>query len=245
MARIKITVAYDGTHYHGWQRQKNAITVEALVEQAVHEIFRENNKIIGASRTDTGVHARGQVVIFDTDKAIPLRRIPLALNAKLPEDIVVVKAEEVAEDFHPRYHAVHKTYAYHLDHGDYVLPEYRFNTLGVRGSLDVKAMKEASQFFIGTHDFKGFCSTGSSVKSTVRTINWLKIHEEGTRITVTVNGNGFLYNMVRIMVGTLIEVGKGKMKSEEMKAIVSSGQRERAGKTAPAKGLSLYEITYE
>lgn len=244
MRRIKITVAYDGTKYSGWQRQNNALGIEEVVEKAVQQIFNEGNKITGASRTDTGVHARGQVAIFDTNKGMPVERIPLALNAKLPEDVVVRSAEEVKVDFHPRYNAKHKTYAYRITAGSAVLPEHRFNTIQLRHPLDLEAMKKAAQHFIGTHDFKGFCSTGSSVKTTVRQINWITLEEYEGTIIIKVNGNGFLYNMVRIMVGTLIEIGQGRMNPDMMPDILASLDREKAGKTAPAKGLSLYEISY-
>lgn len=244
MRKVKITIAYDGTGYNGWQRQNNAIGIEQKVEEACEKIFVEPIKIIGASRTDTGVHALGQVAVFEPSKDIPLKNIPYALNSKLPEDIVVVGAEEVDKDFHPRYSAIKKTYEYCIYNGQFLLPNLRKQVAFVPSELNTDLMEKACQLFIGQHDFKGFSSTGSSVKTTVRTIFDLHLTLDEDLIKIQVTGDGFLYNMVRIITGTLIEVGQGKRSLEEVKEAIDHCDRNKAGKTAPAKGLTLVKIYY-
>lgn len=244
MRRIKITIAYDGTAYNGWQKQNNATGIQEKVEKACESIFGEPMTITGASRTDTGVHAFGQVATFETDKQIPTNRIPHALNAHLPDDIVVHKAEEVHEDFHPRYNAKKKTYRYVINQGEFHIPQYRFNTTFIPQNLDMEMMQRACKLFEGEYDFKGFCSTGSSVKTTVRTIYSMDIQKQGSLLVLEVTGNGFLYNMVRIIAGTLIEVGKGKRDLKTVEEAILQGDRNKAGVTAPAKGLTLMKIYY-
>ncbi|WP_105616869.1 tRNA pseudouridine(38-40) synthase TruA [Vallitalea okinawensis] len=244
MRKIKITIAYEGTAFNGWQRQNNAVGIEEKVEEACKKIFIEPIKITGASRTDTGVHALGQVATFETSKDIPLKNIPYALNSKLPEDIVVVGAEVVHQDFHPRYSAIKKTYQYRIYNGQFLLPNLRKQVAFVPTELNIDLMEKACELFIGQHDFKGFSSTGSSVKTTIRTIFDMHLIIDQDLISIQVTGDGFLYNMVRIIAGTLIEVGQGKRSLEEVKEAIDLCDRNKAGKTAPAKGLTLVKIYY-
>lgn len=269
MKRIKLTVAYDGTNYHGWQIQPNAVTVEGELNKAVSELTGEHIEVIGASRTDAGVHALGNVAVFDTESRIPGEKFSYALNQRLPEDIIIQSSEEVALDFHPRYQECRKTYEYTILNRKFPLPEYRNTAHFDYGNLDVKAMQDACKAFIGEHDFAGFCSAGAQVKTTVRTIYSLEVEcielgkakpdgensedlsagtdkqkENDRLIRIRVNGNGFLYNMVRIIAGTLLEVGKENIPSEKMGEIIASTNRAKAGPTAPARGLKLVEIRY-
>jgi tRNA pseudouridine38-40 synthase len=242
--RVKIIIAYDGENYSGWQIQNNARTVQEEIIKACKKIFREDTNVIGASRTDAGVHAFGQVAVLEIKSNIDTIRIPYALNAHLPKDIVVQKAEEVNEDFHPRYNAKQKTYKYNIYNAEFPLPQQDKYAYYYYKSLDVDKMKKAAIEFIGEHDFKGFCSSGSSVSTTVRTIYDCKVKLDGKLISVEVTGNGFLYNMVRIIAGTLIDVGNGKINYKDISQIIKSRDRTKAGKTAPAKGLSLVSIEY-
>lgn len=248
MKRVKLVVAYDGTAYHGWQVQKGAVTIEGELNKALSLITGEDIRVIGASRTDAGVHALGNVAVFDTYSRMPAEKFSYALNQRLPEDIVVQNSEEVPADFHPRHCDCRKTYEYTILNRQFPLPEYRNTAYFYYGNLDIENMQKACKAFIGEHDFAGFCSAGAQVQSTIRTIYNLEILkrviDKGSIITIRVQGNGFLYNMVRIIAGTLLEVGKGKTRSEDMEAIISSCDRARAGATAPAKGLRLIEILY-
>lgn len=278
MKRIKLTVAYDGTNYHGWQVQPNADTIEGELNKAISELTGEQIEVIGASRTDAGVHALGNVAVFDTESRIPGEKFSYALNQRLTEDIIIQKSEEVDRDFHPRYQECRKTYEYTILNRRFPLPEYRNTAHFDYGNLDIEAMKKACKAFIGEHDFAGFCSAGAQVKTTVRTIYSLEVEcmelggvqrenhaekktecekisadvnikngeeqENNRLIKIRVNGNGFLYNMVRIIAGTLLEVGKGNVAPEQMEDIIKSADRKEAGPTAPAKGLKLVEIRY-
>lgn len=245
LKHILLTIAYDGTNYNGWQRQNNGIGIQEKIEEACYKIFRQDLKVIGASRTDTGVHALGQRGLITVDTSIPVDRIPYALNSVLPDDIVIRDAKEVPENFHPRYSAIKKTYHYHILNEKFPMPQYRSISTFISSGLDIYAMNEAAQYFVGTHDFAAFCSAGSSVKTTVRTIYEAFVQKEAPFITFKVTGNGFLYNMVRIMAGTLIEVGIGKKKPSDIKEIILSKNRNLAGKTAPPQGLTLVDIDYE
>lgn len=244
MRRIKLTVAYDGTDYCGWQVQPNGITVEGVLNQALSELTGEEIKVTGASRTDAGVHAEGNVAAFDTKTGIPPERIAYAVNQRLPEDIVVVKSEEVPADWHPRYQDSVKTYEYRILNREMPDPIYRFTTFHVSYSLNLDAMREAAVYLRGEHDFKSFCSIHTDVKSTVRTIYDLIIEKDGDVITLRISGNGFLYNMVRIIAGTLINVGRGAWPPEKIKEILEAADRGKAAATAPAKGLVLKHIRY-
>lgn len=245
--RILLTVAYDGTDYAGWQKQKydTVKTVEGTLEKACRQLFRQNDiEVIGASRTDAGVHAVGQRAVIEVETTIPTEKIPFAIRSFLPEDIVVVKAEEVEAQFHPRYDCVKKTYCYTFYNDNFVNPIFRKSSVFVHEKLDILAMNEAAQHLIGKHDFKCFCAAGSSVQSTVRTIFDCVVQKQGNFVTILITGDGFLYNMVRIIAGTLLEVGKGKKKVEDIAGIIESKDRTKAGMTAPAKGLTLLEIFY-
>ncbi len=244
--KILLTVAYDGTNYFGWQRQKGdpVVTVEQKIYEACSSLFRKEFEITGASRTDRGVHALGQRVLLDVDTNIPVERIPRALNSFLPQDIVVNCAETVSDDFHPRYDCVKKTYRYRIFNGEYRNPLERYYTEFVYKELDVEKMKKACEYFKGTHDFKGFCSAQTEVKSTVRTIFDISVEKINDVIEIYVTGDGFLYNMVRIIAGTLIYVGLSKINTDEMGDIIESCDRTRAGKTAGPEGLTLMKIYY-
>ncbi|MDD4843475.1 MAG: tRNA pseudouridine(38-40) synthase TruA [Anaerotignum sp.] len=248
MKRILLTIAFDGTGYSGWQKQLSPelITVEGELERALRVLFRSPElTCIGASRTDRGVHALGQRVTIDVDTTIPLEKIPMATRSLLPEDIIVVKAEEVPEDFHPRYDCVKKTYEYRIWNGRLKNPKERLYSTFVYHPLDVGKMSSAAEKFIGTYDFSAFCATGSSVSSTVRTIFDCFVRQEGNLINIYVTGDGFLYNMVRIMAGTLIDVGHGKISPNEILEIILSKDRQNAGQTAEPQGLTLQEIYYD
>ena len=244
MKRIKLTVAYDGTNYHGWQVQPNADTIEGELNKAISELTGEQIEVIGASRTDAGVHALGNVAVFDTESRIPGEKISYALNQRLPDDIIIQKSEEVDRDFHPRYQECRKTYEYTILNRRFPLPEYRNTAHFDYGNLDIEAMKKACKAFIGEHDFAAFKSSGTSSKSSVRTIYNAEVVENNGRIIIKLTGNGFLYNMVRIISGTLLEVGQGTIKPEEIEKIIQEKDRKKAGKTLPPQGLYLVKVEY-
>lgn len=243
--RVKLIVAYDGTNYHGWQIQKNALSVEEVLSGALRELTGEPIELAGASRTDSGVHARGNVAVFDTDTRIPPEKIAVAVNQRLPEDIRVMHSEQVEETFHPRYRVSRKTYEYSVTNAKIQLPTKRLYSYFVYIPLDVGRMEEAAELFLGEHDFAGFCSAGSQVKTTVRTIYDIKLFQDGEDIKIRITGNGFLYNMVRIIAGTLIEVGMGRRDCDTVRRAILQADRGLAGPTAPAHGLTLVKIDYE
>jgi len=245
MKRIKLTVAYDGTNYCGWQVQPNGITIEEVLNKTLSKLTGEDICIIGASRTDSGVHAMGNVAVFDTETTIPPERIAMSLNQRLPEDIVIVKSEEVAADFHPRYCDCSKTYEYHIINTRIPVPTKRLTNYFVSYNLNIDDMRKAAAYLVGEHDFASFCNVRTNVESTVRTITALDILQNGNEITVRITGNGFLYNMVRIIVGTLIRVGRGFYEPEKVKENLEAKERTAAGVTAPAHGLMLMQIDYE
>ena len=242
--RVKLVVAYDGTNYCGWQVQPNGMTVEEILNRELSALTGEEVKVIGASRTDAGVHAEGNVAVFDTETGIPAERIAYALNCRLPEDIVAVKSEEVPGDWHPRYQCSVKTYEYRILNREMPDPVCRRSTVHVSYPLNLGNMRTAAGYLKGEHDFKSFCSPHTEVKDTVRTVHSLEIEKEGDIITVRISGNGFLYNMVRIIVGTLINVGRGACPPEKVKEILEARDRRKAAATAPAKGLVLKYIRY-
>lgn len=244
MKRIKLTVAYDGTNYCGWQIQPNGITIEEVLNKSLSRLTGEDIRIIGASRTDSGVHARGNVAVFDTETSIPAERIAYALNQKLPEDIVIVRSEEVALDWHPRYCDCTKTYEYHIYNADVPDPTRRLTTYFVSYRLDIEKMRKAAGYLVGEHDFASFCNIRTNVESTVRTIYELQVIKNEEDVTIRIRGNGFLYNMVRIIVGTLLRVGRGFYTPEQVKDILEAKDRQAAGVTAPPQGLMLVEIEY-
>ena len=244
MKRVKLTVAYDGTNYCGWQVQPNGITVQEVLNQCLSEFSGENIETIGASRTDAGVHALGNVAVFDTEMRMPGDKFSFALNQRLPEDIRIQKSEEVDANFHPRYVKSQKTYEYRILNCRFPIPTERFYSHFTYIPLDVDKMKEAASYLIGEHDFKSFCGTGAQVKTTVRTVKEIQIEKSGDRITIRITGEGFLYNMVRIIAGTLMDIGGGLYLPEKMKEILEAKDRKKAGPTAPARGLTLMKIQY-
>lgn len=242
--RVKLTIEYDGTNYAGWQRQKNAVSVQEMIERAFFSAAGETVCIYGAGRTDAGVHARAQVAHFDTNSKIPADKISFALNMHLPPDIRVLNSQETAEDFHARYCALGKTYRYTIHNGVHAPAILRYTAAHVRGRLDIEAMQKAAEAVKGTHNFAAFCAGGSEVASTVRTVTRLDVIEHSPLIHIDITGSGFLYHMVRIIAGTLIEVGQKKRFPECMAKIIAGRDRNAAGITAPAKGLMLMEVHY-
>jgi tRNA pseudouridine38-40 synthase len=245
MKNIKLTIEYDGSGYAGWQRQENAMTVQQKLEEALERLCGEHVKLVGSGRTDSGVHAKGQVANFYTSSTIPADRFSYALNSLLPYDIRINQSEEVAMDFHARFSATGKKYRYSIlnnIHGTAIGWQYLHH---ISLPLDIQAMKDAAGVFKGTYDYAAFMATGSPVHSTVRTIYKSELIQNGNLLHFIVTGNGFLYNMVRIMAGTLIDVGRGKISASEIPDIIASRDRKRAGATAPASGLFLEEVYYD
>lgn len=245
MKRVKLIVAYDGTNYCGWQVQPNGETIESVLNQHLSRLLGEEIVVTGASRTDSGVHSLGNVAIFDTNTRMPADKISFALNQKLPADIVVQDSCEVPADWHPRYQKGRKTYEYRILNAIFRNPTRRIDTYFYHHTLDVDAMAEAARYLEGEHDFKSFCAVGAQVKTTTRTIYDCKVGKKGDIITIKVTGDGFLYNMVRIIAGTLIKVGAGDIKPEEIPQILEKCDRNAAGPTAPAHGLTMIGIEYE
>jgi len=244
MRNVKLTIEYDGAGYAGWQVQPNGTAVEEVLRAAVAEITREPDvKIIGSGRTDAGVHALGQVANFKTNTNIPAADLVHAINTKLPEDIAVVAAEDVPDDFHARYSAKSKTYRYSILNRPVRSPLLRRETCLVRERLDAAAMSKAARALVGEHDFAAFQSKPDG-KSSVRKITWAGIEVDGPRIDILVSGTGFLYNMVRAIAGTLIEVGLGKRTPESIADLIASRDRSAAGPTAPPQGLCLVRVAY-
>jgi tRNA pseudouridine38-40 synthase len=244
MKRYKLEIAYDGTHYCGWQIQPNGITIEEVINQKLSELLREDIRVIGASRTDSGVHALGNVAVFDSETNIPGDKLSYALNQRLPNDIVVQSSCQVADDFHPRYCDTRKTYEYQIYNAKFENPLYSRYSHFVFLPLDVEKMQQAADIIKGEHDFKSFCSARGQQQTTVREIYELNVTKEGNIIKILINGNGFLYNMVRIIVGTLIKVGLGVYPPEYVQEILDAKDRTKAGPKVPAKGLKLVEIEY-
>lgn len=245
MKRVKLLIAYDGTNYCGWQKQINGITVEEVINKTLTELLNEDIEVIGASRTDSGVHALANVAVFDTETKIPAEKISFALNQRLPEDITIQGSEEVPLHFHPRYCNSTKTYEYKVLNRRFDMPINRLYTHFVYIPLDVEKMKKAAEYIVGEHDFKSFCSARSQVSDTVRTVYSLDIDKNDEDIiTFRISGNGFLYNMVRIIVGTLIKVGLSVYPPEHVKEIIDARDRNVAGPKAPARGLTLIGIEY-
>ncbi len=249
MRRIRLVVAYDGTDYCGWQIQDNVTTVEGELTGALRTWLQEDVVLIGASRTDSGVHALGNIAVFDTESRIPAERFAIGVNHYLPDDIRVQRSDEVAADYHPRYRQTEKTYEYTVLNTKIALPVYDRYAYHVYHAMDISAMREAAALFVGEHDFSAFCSAGSQVKSKVRTIYEFSLREEplsgcngGSLIRLRVRGNGFLYNMVRILAGTLLEIGQGRRSLKDVGEALTTGERGKAGPTAPPQGLMLMEI---
>ena len=245
MKRVKLVVAYDGTNYHGWQVQDNGITIEEVLNRTISELVQEDIKVIGASRMDAGVHACGNVAVFDTESRIPGDKFSFALNQRLPEDIRIQESCEVDADFHPRYADTVKTYEYNILNRRFELPTKRLYAAFCYYPMDIERMNQAAAYLVGEHDFKSFCSAGAQVQTTVRTIYAVNVTKADDMVHIRITGNGFLYNMVRIIAGTLMQVGTGLMEPEQVKEILEARDRSKAGPTAVAKGLTLVEIRYE
>ena len=245
MRNIKLTIEYDGKCYNGWQKQPNKLNIQGEIERAIYNITKEEVDLIGSGRTDAGVHALGQVANFKTNSQISIEKLPLAINSQLKNSIVIKEAEEVNERFHSRYNAKHKTYRYIINNSKCGTAIYRNLEYSYPFKLDAEKMKQASKYFEGEHDFKAFKSSGTSSKNSVRTIYKAIVKQEGEKIIIELTGNGFLYNMVRIISGTLLDVGLGKIRAEEIPEIIESKDRQRAGKTLPAHGLYLVEVKYD
>lgn len=264
MKRVMLTVAYDGTAYCGWQIQPGKETIEGIVTRCIRELTGETVEVIGASRTDSGVHALGNIAVFDTDSSIPAEKFSYALNRRLPEDIRIQDAREVDPTFHPRHCESRKTYEYRIYHAPFPLPTKRLYTHFTYVPMDVERMRQGAAFLVGEHDFKSFCSAGTQAQTTVRRVDSIEVWENdgavpgqdgrkgvsvesavrsGREIVIRVAGRGFLYNMVRIIAGTLMEVGRGQIAPERVKDILEACDRQAAGPTAPACGLTL--VGYE
>ncbi len=242
--RVKLTVEYDGTNYAGWQSQTNALSVQDVLERAFEAATGERVRIHGAGRTDAGVHALAQTAHLDTQCSIPPDKICFAMNTHLPPDIRVKRSETAADGFHARFCAKAKHYRYTICNAEHAPAVFRHTAAHVRGTLDLAAMREAAAYIVGTHDFKCFCASGGETKDTVRTVFSLDIEKDGPYILMDIKGSGFLHHMVRIIAGTLIEIGLHKRPPESVRDIINSKDRERAGVTAPAKGLMLIAVSY-
>jgi tRNA pseudouridine38-40 synthase len=244
MRRLKLTVQYDGTDFAGFQRQPDARTVQQTLEESIGSALGHKVAILAAGRTDAGVHALGQVVTVDTDVPIPVGAAPIAFTSKLPLSVAVVAAEEVDPSFHPRFDATSKRYVYRI-----AVREVRSPFLGryawcIRPALDAEMMAAAAEHIEGRHDFRSFCASGSDAKHFVRAVSRLEIARDGDLVEMWIDADGFLYQMVRIIVGTLVEVGRGRMAPEDVAQIVEARDRRKAGPTAPPQGLCLARVEY-
>jgi tRNA pseudouridine38-40 synthase len=242
---IKLTIEYDGTNYSGWQKQKHSITIQEKIEEAIKTITREDCEVIGSSRTDAGVHARGYVGNFITQSNIPSAKFKYAINSKLPKDIVIINSEEMPLEFHSRFDSKGKKYIYTILNREEPPTIERNYVYHFPKKLDVDLMRQGSKFFIGEHEFDSFYKkSGSTVKSTLRNIYYCDVRKKDNLIEFTVIGSGFLYNMVRIMAGTLIEVGIGRIQPKDIQDILLAKDREKAGRSLPPQGLCLHEVLY-
>ena len=245
MKRVLLVVAYDGTAYNGWQLQPGTPTIEGELNKALSSLLGEEIRVIGASRTDSGVHALCNIAVFDTNARIPAEKISYALNQRLPEVIRIQKSLEVAEDFHPRHCNSKKTYEYRILNREFPLPTKRLYAHFTYVPLDVELMRMGAKYLVGEHDFKSFCATAAVVETTIRTITDIGVEKDGDEIVIRVTGTGFLYNMVRIIAGTLIEVGRGNYQPQKVQEILEAKDRQAAGPTAPANGLTLVKYEFE
>jgi len=241
---IRLVIEYDGKDFNGWQKQNDKLNIQGEIERAIEIITGEKVELIASGRTDAGVHALNQIANFKIDKNINIEKLPYALNSQLKKSVRIKTAELVDNEFHSRYHAKKKTYRYVINNSSQGSSIYRNLEYNFPLHLDEKLMQEAIEYFIGEHDFKAFKASGGSTKSSVRTIYNASVRREGERIYIELTGNGFLYNMVRIIAGTLLDVGLGKIKPEEVKEIIESKDRSRAGKTLPPNGLFLVNVDY-
>ncbi len=242
MKRIKLVVSYDGTNYCGWQEQPNGITIEEVLNRELSAFLHEDIHVIGASRTDSGVHSLGNIAVFDTETKIPGDKMCFALNQRMPEDIVIQSSCEVPLDYHPRKRNTIKTYEYKILNRTFPIPSLRFNTHFVYMPLDVEKMRKAAEYLVGEHDFVSFCSARNQAEDTIRTLYEVSVTKQDDVITIRLSGNGFLYNMVRIIAGTLMKVGLKVYPPEHVEEILLACNRDAAGPKAPARGLTLMEI---
>ena len=244
MPNLLLTIRYKGTNYHGWQVQKNALSVQEVLQNAIEKLYGTRLDVKGCSRTDAGVHANMYCLNFNAPFYAGEYHTISALNTFLPDDIKVYKCKEVDDDFHARYNCKGKEYKYFVYNSNYKNPFYSDYSYHFRYDIDIEKLNEVAKSFIGTHDFAAFCSVYSDVEDTIRTIYDLKIEKDGDLVVFTISGDGFLYNMVRIIVGTLLMVSQGKIPAENIPKIFESKQRKNAGKTAPAQGLFLNKVFY-
>lgn len=243
MKNYKITIQYNGSNYCGWQKQPNSLGIQGNIENAIYEITKEKVKLIGSGRTDAGVHALGQVANFSLNSDISFDKIPNALNSKLPKDISIIDCVLVDENFHSRYSAKGKTYRYLIHNSSFRNPIYKDISYQVKYDINIEKMKEEAKYLLGKHDFIGFMSSNSQVKDTTREIYDISFLYIDDILCIEITGNGFLYNMVRIIIGTLVDIGRGKI-NISLKDIISSKDRNMAGHTAPAHGLFLKKVYY-
>lgn len=244
MKRVKLIVSYDGTNYCGWQIQPNGVTIEEMLNRHLSDLLQEPIKVIGASRTDSGVHALGNVAVFDTNARMPAEKISYAMNTRLPADIRIIDSEEVAPDFHPRKCHTVKTYEYCIYNRRFPDPTKRLYSYFTYYKLDIEAMRKAASYLVGTHDFKSLSTWKEEVPDTVRTIYSIDITKEEHLIRIRIRGNGFLYNMVRIIAGTLMQAGQGIIQPQDMEKILEAKDRNAGGPTARPEGLTLVSIEY-
>ncbi len=245
MKRVRMILAYDGTNYCGWQLQPNGVTIEEVLNQALSQLLKEPIAVIGASRTDSGVHAEGNVAVFDTMNRMPANKICFALNQRLPDDIRVLSSDQVDLTWHPRKQNCVKTYEYRILNRKIAMPTRRLYSHFCYFSLDMEKMRQGASYLIGEHDFRSFCTVRGQAEETVRTVYGLTVEKQGDIITIRISGSGFLYNMVRIIAGTLMKVGMGIYPPEQVKEILKARNRQAAGPTAPARGLTLISMEYE
>ena len=245
MRNIKLTIEYDGKDFNGWQKQPNKLNIQGEIEKAIQNVTGEQVNLIGSGRTDAGVNAFGQVANFKIDSEFPIEKMATAINSQLKKSILVKKAEEVSSDFHSRYNCHSKTYNYIIDNSEQGSAIYRNLSYHVSKKLNIEKMQKAISYFIGEHDFSSFKSSGTSSKSSVRTIYNATVERKNNKITISLTGNGFLYNMVRIISGTLVEVGLNNIEPEEIPKIIEAKNRQMAGKTLPPQGLFLINVEYD
>lgn len=244
MHNFKVLMSYDGTAYHGFQRQENALAIQQILEETIYKIIKEKVTVYGCSRTDTGVHANEYCFNFLHNNSITCKGVVKALNSKLPDDMAVFSCEEMPESFHARYDCKAKEYIYKIHNSEIKNPFLKNRVFRYWYRIDEKFLNEVAQSYVGTHDFNAFCSSGSTKQNTVRTIYYFNVQRDNDIVTMTVKGDGFLYNMVRIMVGTLLFVNEGKISPEGLLRIIEDKDRTKAGKTAPPQGLYLNKVFY-
>lgn len=244
MRNIKVKIEYDGKNFNGWQKQPDKLNIQGEIERAIFEVTGEQTDVIASGRTDAGVHSLGQTANFKIENEMPIDKIPLAINSKLKKTIRIQTAEEVDERFHSRYSCKGKKYRYIINNAPIESALYRDYELHISQKLDIEKMREAIKYFIGEHDFSAFKSSGTSSKNSVREIYSAEIIDDGARLKIELTGNGFLYNMVRIISGTLVEVGMGKIEPKQIPEIIESKDRGMAGRTLPPQGLYLVEVYY-